>query len=235
LKSGELVSKDLAEKNVAKRSRSAKTEETRKQVLTAALEQFAQYGFHGASMRDISAQSGVQLSGLHYHFGSKEELFSATVERVFSKLSEARLNGLEALRAQSERLSLEQILTAFIAPSIDLAASSEGPFFMMLQSRVNAEKTSLSDDLMRLVLESTKPFRDALQEAMPGVPDVTIFRGYRIMVSSLSGVPVDHLYEILTKKAALPRRKRELEALVDLLVRYHAAGFRSLENKGSSS
>ncbi|MEQ8264134.1 TetR/AcrR family transcriptional regulator [Pseudohaliea sp.] len=222
-------------KRPPRRRSTARTGETRDEILTAALQQFAEYGFHGASLREISKRSGVPLSALHYHYGSKDGLFFAAVGQVFARLSEARLERLTALRRTETPLALEQLLEAFIRPTIELASAPEGPSFMRLQSRVYAENAPLSDQLTKLVLDATHPFRAALEEIMPEVPDAIRYRGYRIMVSSLSGVPVDPMYEQLAKRAALPRRKRDIEALIDLLVSYHAAGFRSLQQSAAAS
>lgn len=68
---------------------------------------FAQRGFAGASVRDISRITGVSLSGLYYYFGSKQELlyliqlntFTLIVERLQVRLRDvhapvARLRAL---------------------------------------------------------------------------------------------------------------------------------------------
>ncbi|MEQ9065205.1 MAG: hypothetical protein RLO18_00710, partial [Gimesia chilikensis] len=55
-------------------------------------------------------------------------------------------------------LALEQLLEAFIRPTIELASAPEGPSFMRLQSRVYAENAPLSDQLTKLVLDATHPF-----------------------------------------------------------------------------
>ena len=51
--------------------------ETRRVLLDAAEECFAKAGFAGATTRQMAARAGVNVATLHYHFGSKEELFQA--------------------------------------------------------------------------------------------------------------------------------------------------------------
>jgi len=43
-------------------------------ILLHAAQTFAEEGFEGTSMRDISRVTGVSLSGLYYYFESKQKL-----------------------------------------------------------------------------------------------------------------------------------------------------------------
>lgn len=52
-----------------------KPESTKEQLITSAGELFAEHGFDSVSTRMIADRAGVKLSGIHYHFGSKENLY----------------------------------------------------------------------------------------------------------------------------------------------------------------
>lgn len=53
--------------------------DTREAILTAARATFAERGFDAASIRSIATVAGVDPALVHHYFGSKEELFRATV------------------------------------------------------------------------------------------------------------------------------------------------------------
>lgn len=55
----------------------------RQRLLDAALELFAERGYDGASVRDITEQAGVSVGLVNKHFGSKEGLRRAVDEWVF--------------------------------------------------------------------------------------------------------------------------------------------------------
>jgi AcrR family transcriptional regulator len=53
--------------------------DTREAILAAARETFADRGFDGASIRAIATGAGVDPALVHHYFGTKDELFRATV------------------------------------------------------------------------------------------------------------------------------------------------------------
>jgi AcrR family transcriptional regulator len=54
-------------------------QDTREAILAAAREAFAERGYDGASIRAIATSAGVDPALVHHYFGSKEQLFNATV------------------------------------------------------------------------------------------------------------------------------------------------------------
>jgi AcrR family transcriptional regulator len=75
-------------------------------LLDAARRLFARHGFDGASVRDITAEAGVNLAGVTYHYGSKEELYHAVLVSITEPLAE-RMAALEP----AAMLPLEKIET----------------------------------------------------------------------------------------------------------------------------
>ncbi|MEV4125320.1 TetR/AcrR family transcriptional regulator [Nocardia sp. NPDC049707] len=49
-------------------------EATRARIVAAAMELFAEQGFHGTGVAEIADRAGVRRGALYYHIGSKEEL-----------------------------------------------------------------------------------------------------------------------------------------------------------------
>lgn len=64
---------------MAARPRTAEARETRRDLIEAALELFAEKGFYGVSLRDIARAVGVQQATIYHHFASKEALFEAVI------------------------------------------------------------------------------------------------------------------------------------------------------------
>ena len=64
-----------------------KKPETSTTLLEAAKKVLRQQGYAGLSTRDVAALANVPLSQIHYHFGSKQALWRATVDSIFARLS----------------------------------------------------------------------------------------------------------------------------------------------------
>lgn len=62
-----------------------KRESTSATLIIAAGELFADLGFDGVSTRMIADRAAVQLSAIHYHFGSKEKLYIETCVAAHSR------------------------------------------------------------------------------------------------------------------------------------------------------
>jgi AcrR family transcriptional regulator len=70
----------------------------RRQILGAATDEFSSRGFKGASMDAIAARTSTTRALINYYFGSKEGLYLAVLERVYSEIREAeRLLDLDHL------------------------------------------------------------------------------------------------------------------------------------------
>jgi AcrR family transcriptional regulator len=98
--------------------------DTRIAILDAAEQVFADRGFHGATLRAIAGAGGVNLSLINYHFGNKEQLFTATVERRYDELF-ARVSAGVAAAESLPGASGSGIMRGFLAPILQLA-STEG-------------------------------------------------------------------------------------------------------------
>ena len=71
---------------------------TRQRILEAATREFAEHGLGGARVDRIAAQAKANKALLYYHFGDKDELFRAVLERMY-----------EGIRAAEQRLHLEEL------------------------------------------------------------------------------------------------------------------------------
>lgn len=63
-------------------------------ILQAAMREFAEQGYEGATTASIARRVGVTQPLVHYHFGSKEALWRATADYLFKRLDE-RLDASE--------------------------------------------------------------------------------------------------------------------------------------------
>ena len=113
---------------------------TKDRILGAAEELFAQHGFGGTSLRQVSSRADVNIAAVNYHFGSKENLVTEVFRRRMDEMSAQRL---ALLRQACERDAgdLDAILAAFVEPALALARDRHGGgAFIRVIARAYAEK-----------------------------------------------------------------------------------------------
>lgn len=88
-------------KRTVGRPRDGNPEETRREILKAAEQSFAMAGFIGATTREVAARAGVNVATLHYHFGNKEGLYRAVIERAAA----GEIPATDASGSPAERLA----------------------------------------------------------------------------------------------------------------------------------
>jgi AcrR family transcriptional regulator len=93
-----------AERSAAMRKPKA-PEANRARIVAAALDEFAARGVKGASMDAIAARTHTTRALINYYFGSKEKLYLAVLEQVYSEIRQAEslldldhLKPVEAIR-----------------------------------------------------------------------------------------------------------------------------------------
>jgi len=73
-------------------------------ILRTAARVFYDRGFEGASIRDISRESGISLSGLYYYFESKQQLLYLIQKHTFRSVVERLEGRLQGVTHPEERL-----------------------------------------------------------------------------------------------------------------------------------
>lgn len=142
-------------------------------ILDAAEELFANLGFAGTTMREVSEQARVTQALITYYFGSKYGLFEEVFLRRGSAISDERLKNLQGLQEQGGAVPVREIVRAFLLPTVVLRTSLQGRHFLRLQARLHTEPPEISYALRdRAYGTSTQRYVDALKEAVPGLSDL---------------------------------------------------------------
>ena len=149
---------------------SRQAEATRRALVSAGISAFAEHGFEAASVRDITAEAGVNQGAITYHFGGKEGLYRAVLGAVRDRVGAQPL--LDA--AGVSRHPPGELLRLFLRQM--LAPLAEGPgarrhlrVFAWEQLRPTAVGRALSAEkpfapvlLAGLIVRRLRPRADAV-------------------------------------------------------------------------
>jgi TetR/AcrR family transcriptional regulator len=97
-----------------KRREQQRAVETKHAILVAALREFADKGFDGASTREISERAQVNHRLIGHHFQNKEMLWQATATHVFGNYVDRQQRRYEGLNGVDEPVLVRLMLREFI-------------------------------------------------------------------------------------------------------------------------
>ncbi len=202
--------------------------DTKQRILDAAESLFAREGFHNTSLRAITRQAEANLAAVNYHFGSKDALVRAVLERRLTPLNQARRERLNRLRetsgANGRRPGVEETLRAFIEPTLDFRNSDPGAkdFVSLVGRALGEPDESVRKIFMRLMEPVFQLFFETLCAALPQHPHKTVF--WRLVFSLGS---MGQTLCLMDKPLPLPEGIapiHETETLLALLIPFLTAG-----------
>lgn len=208
----------------------AQAVETEERILDIAERLFAEHGVEATSIRDITGAAKANLGAINYHFGTKQELVAAVVNRRLGPLMERRLALLDEIerKAGDRSPALEALLEAMIRPMIDgsFAEGEQNASFKKLIARCHGEPNETVKLLVRGEFKIIMSrFSAAFLRALPGLTHDELSWKLKFVFGALH-------HTILTLSQGEPtpvrlRKKLNEKELVQRLVAFTAAGMRA--------
>lgn len=163
---------------------------TKKAIFEAAVREFSECGYNGATMDEIALKAGVAKGTLYYHFKSKEEIFSFVVVEGIRAMQTAisQINDMDIGSFEKIRLICKNQLTL---------SNDNREFFKVLISQIWGKENRQSE--IRLLLatyfrEIEKVMKQAMSEGIvkQGDPELMSFLFFGNLIATA-------IYEILNK------------------------------------
>ena len=165
------------------RGRYQKSDISRERILEAATEVFSTRGYAGAGVDRLAERSGIAKTAIYYHFGNKEGLLAAVLERAASQWIE----GIQTAAREGDD-PLQRLDRALAGMR---AMLEERPWiyklFQILALEVAEEKPEIRATLRHIIDKARDAIvdgmRDALGVAVPGAEQVAA-----MMLATLDGI-----------------------------------------------
>jgi AcrR family transcriptional regulator len=202
------------------------TIDTKEQIISVAERLFAERGFTGTTLRQVIGEADVNLAAVHYHFGSKEELFRAVVKRFARPIVERELALLKQLQAGGRVPSVEAILTAVLTPCLEFLAQDREllPVHTQFMGRCWAEPEPLKSIVRDEFAASMEAFLDVLQRALPDRSRSQLAWKFNLVIAALIRVQSEAGQPLALIQSTDPEAIR---SAIEQLVKFLSPGMRS--------
>ena len=202
--------------------------DTKERILNVAERLFADRGFPATSLRDLTSEAGVNIASVNYHFGSKDALLAAVLERRLRPVNARRLELLDAIEsaAGNGAPDAEDVIRAFLSPPFQKRQEwgAGGDHFLRLMGRIHSETNEEFRATFFQQFEGVfGRFRQALQRAQPHLDATDV--GWRMLF--LVGSMAFTMAWGDSFPSISPGSNRDPEDVLESLIQYATAGMAS--------
>ncbi|HVJ37975.1 MAG TPA: TetR family transcriptional regulator [Stenotrophomonas sp.] len=196
---------------------------TKDRILGAAEELFAQHGFAGTSLRQVTSHADVNIAAVNYHFGSKENLVNEVFRRRMDEMTASRLAQLEQAR-HARPGDLAAVLAAFVEPALAMAQDRQsGGAFVRVIARAYAEK---NDNLRKFLSDHyghvLREFGKAIADCLPGLSKEELYWRLDFLAGALTYAMAD--FGLIKRPHGVSEAEHRAHAAREL-IRFAEAGF----------
>jgi AcrR family transcriptional regulator len=201
---------------------------TKAQVFGAAERLFALHGFQNVSVRDITAEAGVNLASVNYHFGSKDALLFEIFRRRTAELNRERARMLhEASDRHGGDPPVREILEALFAPPLRWSdPANDRRISIQFIIRARSEGTAEMREALQNDVSHLERFANALIKARPDLPRETVYWRLHFclgMVHNNRFAEFDRLHHL----SGGVTREGDVKALLARMLDFAEAGFQA--------
>ena len=199
----------------------------KERLLGVAEQLFAERGFEGTSVRQLTAKADCNVAAINYHFGGKEQLYREIFVRHMDILRDLRINAIEKVMKKSN-VSLEELLHAFVKSFIKplLNEKSSNSLLELMNREMLDPHLPRNLFVEKIVIPTFSVFGKALMQLCSAIDETKA----RLVIHSIVGqlVHIIHIQKMFNaeERAAFVM---DVESLLDHIVKFSAAGIRAYE------
>ena len=195
---------------------------TRENILRAAMAEFLDKGFQGASLRQIVKNAGVTTGAFYGYFSSKEALFNALVEphaaALMGRFMEAQTSFAELPEErQPDHMGVES--SSCVHWMVDYICQHREPVKLLLTRSEGTSYEHFVHNMVEVEVEYTLQYMEVLRRLGKDIPVLDKSLCHIIASGMMSGI-----FEIVVHDMPREQALRDVEQLCD----FYTAGWLKL-------
>ena len=201
---------------------------TQIKILEAAESELAEYGYAGASIRNITQRAGVNVASINYHFGSKEKLIKELFKFRIMPLNELRLGLLEKAQTRSEDgvVPVSGLVDILVRPTVARLMTKDGRRFVQAMARCMSEPLDFMCELDEEIFhEVFTTFLAAFQKALPDLDPSRVMIKLNFIICSMVGFMMH--FPRMEQFVGFDLSKEQFDQVLDQYIEFISAGIES--------
>ncbi len=206
------------------------TVDTRLRIMEATTRLCAEHGIQATSLRAITAEAGVNLAAVNYHYGSKDNLIAEVLIELVRPINLGRYALLDAYEKEAApgAICIEKVLEALYRPCFEhFGRDDESRSKLKLLGRSLHETGEFTQILAEREWQPlVGRFHGAMRQALPGTDDEILLWHFHFSIGAM--IHAASQYQMFCSLCSgIEKLDYDSEVIIGMLVRHNAAGFRS--------
>jgi AcrR family transcriptional regulator len=200
--------------------------ETQHRLLDAAEELFAEKGFDGTAIRDITNKAERNIASVNYFFGNKYELYEELFRRRLREMRENRLEAIKNTMSGRSKPTLEKLIRAFaiafLEPFKDPQRSRR---FMLLFTRELVDRRLPQNMILEeMAMPVMTAFEQAIATLCPDIDKKDIQKSIHSIIGQLI-----HILQVKTMFEGAQEAivSGNIDEAIEHIVKFSSAGIRA--------
>jgi AcrR family transcriptional regulator len=206
--------------------------DTKKSILDSAEKLFARNGFYATSLRMLTKEAGVNLAAVNYHFGSKEELIKAVIERRILPLNKIRIERMQKIKDNAGAVGyppdIREFLLAFFEPTFEFRKSGRGAqdFISLIGRAFSDQRHTVREIFLNMVEPVFQLLFELLCDALPSLPKNIVYLRLNFMLGAMAhSMNMSQMCQLIPDGLNL---KVDSSTLVEQFIMFTATGLEAL-------
>ncbi|MEM9157823.1 MAG: TetR/AcrR family transcriptional regulator [Verrucomicrobiota bacterium] len=205
--------------------------ETRTKILETAVVLFAEKGYAGTSIRELTRAAGVNIAAINYHFGGKKELFQEMIRNRVEPMNRERIRLLDEAQSKSPEkpIPLAKIVSFMVRPFFThvLKDGTNGFHFMKAVGKAFDDEPEMTRELQNgIQKEFFQRYGDAISRACGNPPHEKITYAFHFTIATVIGSLRHHARLKVLSRGEVDLDDRE--RIIQHLIAYINGGIRAV-------